>query len=325
MNEISELEQIKSRVIYCEDFEHMATKAWVRELRTFNKTKRIYAIDPYAEVYQFRENLYGIYTENADGRGDPWIYLIIGPKKALLIDNGFGIGDLRGLANMLAGEKEVVAAITHAHPDHAYGNCQFDKIYCHEYSRYRIEQQKNPHIWDYLFNEDGTCKWMQFDREDIVPYRDYEVEYCSDGYTFDLGDGYEVEMIHFPGHDAGHCGFLDKHNRIFFAGDNVITSCIGAGGKRKGDPYSEYTTLKSYSDGLDRVIARMDEFDTIFPSHFTVDLDKQVLLNIRETCDVVFENPRDYDFESVRPNGSISCSKYIWNLGVLCYGLEEFE
>ena len=42
--------------------------AFMRELRTHNDTKRIYAIDPYAEVYRFRDNLYGIFSDNIEER-----------------------------------------------------------------------------------------------------------------------------------------------------------------------------------------------------------------------------------------------------------------
>ena len=93
---------MKSRIIQAETVEELS-RAYMKELRTYNRTKKTYdEIDPYAEVYQFRENLYGIYTQNADGGGAPWIYLVLGPEKAMLIDTGFGIGDLKSLVEKLA-------------------------------------------------------------------------------------------------------------------------------------------------------------------------------------------------------------------------------
>ena len=82
--------------------------AFMRELRTHNDTKRIYAIDPYAEVYRFRDNLYGIFSDNIDGKGDAWSYLILGPQKALLIDTSFGLGNLKGLVQELIGDRELL-------------------------------------------------------------------------------------------------------------------------------------------------------------------------------------------------------------------------
>lgn len=316
------MEKIKSSVIKNEDYSHAAAKAWVKELRTHNCTKKIYEADPYAEVYRFRENLYGIYTENADGMGDPWIYLIVGPKKALLIDNGFGIGNLKALAKKLAGGKEVLAAITHAHPDHAYGSCQFDTIYCHEYNQFLLEQQQSPAIWDYLFDKNGKPKWLQFDRNDIIPYKDYQACYCKDGYRFDLGDGYEVELVYFPGHTSGHSGFLDKQNRIFFSGDNIISSCIGSCGAMPQDPNAEAATLTAYRESIRKLMERQEEFDTIFPGHFTVDIDKEVLPDLLDTCDMILDNPNDYDFITMR-FGQPSYHKFVRGLGSICYSMDK--
>ena len=97
--------------------------AFMRELRTHNKTKKIYDVDPYAEVYQFRENLYGILVENLDGGGDIWLYLIVGPERAMLIDTGFGLGNLRGLAEELASGKPLVVVNTHLYGAHHVRGC----------------------------------------------------------------------------------------------------------------------------------------------------------------------------------------------------------
>ena len=94
---------LKSRRFGTDELIDAASWAFMRELRTNNRTKRIYDIDPYAEVYQFRDNLYGIFSENIDGGGDVWEYLIVGPEKAMLIDTGYGIGNLKGLAELLSG------------------------------------------------------------------------------------------------------------------------------------------------------------------------------------------------------------------------------
>ena len=127
--------------------------AYMKALREHNKTKRILDVDPYAEVYQFRDNMYGLLIISADGMGDAWMYLIVGPEKALLIDTGFGIGNLKGLADELSGGKPLIVANTHCHFDHAYGNCQFERAYCHELEVDVMNSKQDPHIWDYLFDE----------------------------------------------------------------------------------------------------------------------------------------------------------------------------
>ena len=88
---------LKSKRILWREPENPIRWAYAKLLREQSNTKKLYDINPYAEVYRFRDNVYGIYTESLDGMGDPWMYLVVGPEKAMLIDTGFGAGDLKGL------------------------------------------------------------------------------------------------------------------------------------------------------------------------------------------------------------------------------------
>ena len=183
-----EIDHIKSRIIKLREPTEELSAAWVRELRTYNRTKKIYEVDPYVEVYQFRDNLYGLYTDSMDGMLSQWMYLIIGPQKALLIDTGFGVGNLKGLVEDLTDGMEIIVANTHASVDHSMGNHQFERAYCHEYAVPRMKKQLSPHIWDYLFDENGNNIWTEFERADIIPYRDYEIVGVPNHYIFNLGE-----------------------------------------------------------------------------------------------------------------------------------------
>ncbi len=286
--------------------------AYMKLLRENSKTQKVYDVDPYAEVYRFRDNLYGLLIESADGMGDAWMFLIIGPQKAMLIDTGFGIGNLKGLVDEITAGLPLIVANTHCHFDHAYGNCQFDRCYCHEYEVEAMNRKQDPHIWDYLFDEHGKGIWMDFDREDIVPFKMYEVAGVPDGYTFDLGEGYEVELIWVPGHSAGHAMYLDKVNRNLIAGDGIISMRVGIG---SGSPF---TTVTAYRDALVRLAARMNEFDHIFPGHFVVDLENSVVPSLIETCDAIIANPDDCDYAEERM-GRQALLKFVKGLGTIGY------
>ena len=71
--------------------------SYMKLLRENNKTRVIYPVNPYVEVYTLRKNLFGLFTHNLDGGGDVWMFLTVGPEKALLIDTAYGLGDLKGL------------------------------------------------------------------------------------------------------------------------------------------------------------------------------------------------------------------------------------
>ncbi len=264
--------------------------AYMKLLRENNRTRKVYDIDPYAEVYQFRDNMYGILTISADGMGDPWAYLIVGPEKAMLIDTGFGIGDLKGLVGEITGGMPVIVANTHCHFDHAYGNCQFERCYCHENEVPVMNSKQDAHIWDYLFDEQGKGIWLDFERKDVIPFMQYEVVGVPDGYVFNLGGGYAVELIWTPGHSAGHAMFLDKENRTLIAGDGIISMRIGIS---RGSPLN---TVTAYRKEMIKLSQRVAEFDHIFPGHFVVELETTVIPSLIEACNAIIADPEGYDF-----------------------------
>ena len=58
--------------------------------------------------------------------GTEYMYLLEGSEKALLLDTGYGAGNLRAFVEQLT-DKPVIVANTHYHPDHAGGNGEFEK------------------------------------------------------------------------------------------------------------------------------------------------------------------------------------------------------
>lgn len=292
--------------------------AFAKLLRERDKTKRVYDVDPFVEVYDLREDIIGIYTESLDGMGDSWIFLINGPEKALLIDTSFGLGDLKGLVHELIGNKPYYVANTHSHFDHAYGNYQFDRVYCHEYEAPKLLANMNDKVWDYLFDENGNGKWYDFKREDLCKFKEYEVVGVPDGYTFDLGGGHEVELVFLPGHSDGHCGFLDKKNRIFFPGDDCCVGAIGIG-RQPNTPYNKYATVEAFYKELQKITARVSEYDSLFPSHGPVETGPVMLFSAMEACKAVLDDPSCYDMRKESPRG-IQFGKMIFESGYLSYG-----
>lgn len=310
---------MKSKVLLEKEPIAPLCKAWMKELRTNNKTKKVYDVDPYAEVYQFREDVYGILKDSADGMGAPWMYLINGSERAMLIDTGFGIGNLKGLIEEIIGDKPYDVVCTHAHFDHCYGNCQFDRVYCHEYEVPYMEIKQDPGIWDYLFDENGKNIWCEFDRRDIIPFKRYEIVGCKDGTCFYLGDGHEVELVHLAGHSAGHAGFLDKKNRILFCGDDFIGMRVGIGMKRPEMPYSEYCSIHRFLEQVEKLSKRLDEFDTLFPGHFIVDIDNSIIFNMLEVLRRVDRDSESYDYAKENHRGILNRFCFVEGMGMLAY------
>ena len=309
---------LKSKKIICEE-EKPIRWSFMKVLREYSTLKREYAINPYAEVYPFRENLYCIFTESLDGTGDPWSYLIDGPEKCMLIDTGFGVGDLRGLVREIVGDKPIIVANTRAFSDHAYGNCQFDSCYCHSYEAGRMKDINNPHIWDYLFDENGKGIYAQFDPKDIIPFREYEIIGVEDGHLFDLGGGYLVEAVHLPGHSPGHCAYYDRHNHTFFMGDATDT-----GDMRPKEPYPQYCTVTALRDALKRLQPRFGEIEGVFPGHGMLDQSSAVLQYLLDAAEAIIAKPDHFDSQRQKGQQTVY-AKNIYQGSSLRYTLDNLR
>ena len=282
---------LKSHRIVWEE-ERIIRWSYMKLLREHSTLKEFYPeINPSVEAYKFRDNMWGLYSESLDGMGDPWMYLIDGPEKAMLIDTGFGCGDLKGLCRKLVGDKELIVVNTHNHFDHAYGNGQFDKCYCHEYEVPIMETKNNPHIWDYLFDENGKPKWTEFDRADLIDFHPFEIIGVKDGHIFDLGGSYEVEAVLMPGHTPGQCAYYDHHNHTIFIGDVTGSSGIRPG--QPGDPKS--CTIQALRDALKKLQPRFEEIQGVFSGHSMPDQSWLSLQYLLDTCERILKDPWNYD------------------------------
>lgn len=164
--------------------------------------------------------------------GDDVFYYASGDSGGLLIDCGFGFGDLKALARGLD-DKPLRLAATHGHPDHADGAWQFDELfigradldvlqdYCSVDSRQEMLAEMKARtdaeaaaLFDHGF--DGA-RWANSPLPRLAP--------VDGGYVFDLG-GRRLEVVPLPGHTPGSIGLLDRANRLLFSGDAVHSGQI---------------------------------------------------------------------------------------------------
>ena len=286
--------ELKSKKIVFEE-ERPIRWSFMKYLREHSNLKEFYPnISPYHEAYKVRDNTWAIYTDTFDGAGDPWMYLINGPKKALLIDTGFGIGNLKGLVKKLINDddKEIIVANTHYHFDHAYGNSQFDDIYIHEDGLYETKSIMNEHIWDYLYDHQ-TRKgiYTEFDVDDIVGYKEYNLHLLKDNECLDLGGNYLVEAIPLRGHAVGQCGYLDRVSHCLFTGDTGSISNRFV----KDEVKQENATVERLRDDYRKIVNRIEEVGGVFPGHGAFDLTPVVLKYSLDALEKIVKDPKCYD------------------------------
>src|SRR6478672_11535818 len=69
-------------------------------------------------------------------------YLVTGSERALLVDTGTGIGDIRAVVYELT-DRPVTLLNSHAHWDHLGGNWRFDGIWIHEAEAADLERDRD--------------------------------------------------------------------------------------------------------------------------------------------------------------------------------------
>ena len=157
---------------------------------------------PEFQVHEYNEDLYILRQSGCSNFEKPFLYLLFGRDKALLLDTGAGKTDVaRVVSNIidkwLARTKrksiELVGAHTHSHGDHTGGDELFKSL---------------PHtalvspILSAVQTFFGIKNWP----EEIVQY--------------DLGDRI-VDVIPIPGHEAASIAIYDRQTAILFTGDTL--------------------------------------------------------------------------------------------------------
>jgi hydroxyacylglutathione hydrolase len=194
-----------------------------------------------------------------DDRGSDMLYLVAGEERCLLMDTGWGVGNLPALVASLS-PLPVAVVNTHGHPDHVFGNGQFAQVYVHaaDEAFVRATPSAESREWivenilpkplptDFVFDA-----WAVAGAGSLVP--------IQAGHVFDLG-GRALEVISVPGHTPGSICLLDQQARLLFTGDSVLPEVVWL-------HLDESLPLRQYHENLRRLQTFSDEFDYILPGH----------------------------------------------------------
>lgn len=154
-------------------------------------------LTPMDEPY-FRSTLIAPATWQILSDGD-FAYLIEGDDEALAIDATEGAGNIREYMQTLTKKPIRYVANTHDHFDHTANDAYFDRAYMSAYTSTKATIPS------------GTFAGINFPRN-------YPVTVIAQGYVFHLGNR-DIEVISAPNHTLGDLAYLDRKQRILFAGD----------------------------------------------------------------------------------------------------------
>lgn len=164
------------------------------------------------KVKKLREGLY-LLDEGGEATG----YLLVGEKKACLIDTMNGYNDLSKVAGGLT-DKPVVVVNTHGHPDHIYGNVYFEKAYINK---------KDDELAAMFVQNPDFVEALKREGLQMPPFENIE-----NGDEIDLGEK-KLVVYEIPGHTPGGILLLCPEERVLFTGDSInhhlwmqLDSCI---------------------------------------------------------------------------------------------------
>ncbi|MDR1204451.1 MAG: MBL fold metallo-hydrolase [Peptococcaceae bacterium] len=188
--------------------------------------------------------------------GDSWriedkgvrAFLFAGAEKALLVDTGFGNGDIKSVVDGLV-QTPVMLVNTHADNDHIGGNKLFGTAFMH------------PSEFTYYSENAG---------------KDAPVSPLWEGDIVDLG-ARKFEILHTPGHTNGSIALLDRANRILITGDTFSMGPVFLFGNMR--------SIRAYKATIDKLKPLKDAVDDIYPSHGAFPLGFDIIFRAEKAAD----------------------------------------
>ncbi|MBQ7795079.1 MAG: MBL fold metallo-hydrolase [Lachnospiraceae bacterium] len=247
--------------------------------------------------YEIQDGIYEIDEFDCDN-----IFVIVGDDKALVVDTGCGIGDLRDTIKRIT-DKPYEVVLTHAHPDHIGGADLFDEIWLHpddwwmldkeicakaptlEYRKNYTEIIRNREKKFYDYDPDiDMHEWEKVPK--LLPLKDRQV--------FDLG-GRKVTAYHCPGHTPGEMVLIDDKTRTLLAGDACNCNLL-VNSAWKDTPRE---SVKSMMEALKEIEKLSNLYDHMYNSHhdfrsFGCKLPLHVLTNAVKCMESVLNGTAEY-------------------------------
>ncbi|MFG6117866.1 MBL fold metallo-hydrolase [Thalassobacillus sp. B23F22_16] len=238
--------------------------------------------DPWFTVQQIDNQTFGIseygHWEKVHS------FLLLGVEKAVLIDTGLGIDNMKRITDQLTG-LPIDVITTHVHADHIGSHGEFERVFVHEGDK------------DWLVNgiQGLSINQIRKDiRRDITlptpvsfdpdTYRPFQVEptgLVNDGDIIDLGNR-KLMIYHTPGHSPGHICVFDETNGYLFTGDLLYDET---------PVYAFYpsTSPVDLVNSLERV-AELPGVFMVYGSHNTLGLEASILEEVKRAVIYLREN-----------------------------------
>lgn len=199
-------------------------------------------------------------------------YLLCGNKKAILIDTGLGVANIKKVTDRLTA-LPVTAITTHVHWDHIGGHKYFSRIAVHESEKDWLSV-KFPiplsAVKKNLLRE--NCDFpSDFHADSYQIFQGLQQEILHDGDCLDLG-GRKLTVLHTPGHSPGHCCFYEPERKYLYSGDLIYSGCL--------DAFYPTTDPAAFLQSVRKIQAL--EIKRVLPAHHQLDIPADIVGRIEK-------------------------------------------
>ena len=217
-------------------------------------------MDNWFTIEQIDDNTFTI-SENKHWE-ETHCYLLCGSEKAILIDTGLGVDNIKSVIDKLT-VLPIEVLTTHAHWDHIGGHRYFDNISIHEAEKSWLSE-KFPlplnTVKNNLLREPCNLP-LDFSADNFQIYKVFPQRILHDHDKIDIGNRC-IEVIHTPGHSPGHCCFYETDRQYLFSGDLIYKGCL--------DAFYPTTDPILFADSVDKI--RILKVNRLFPGHHNLDI-----------------------------------------------------
>lgn len=193
-------------------------------------------------------------------------YLLIGKTKAILIDTGLGIANIKEVVDSLT-SLPVFVVTTHVHWDHIGGHQYFKDIAVHKDDADWLSKIPLPLHQVHKDMTKEACEFPEsFRIEDYKPYQGGASKLLEDGEVI-VFDNRELVVVHTPGHSPGHICLFEKATGYLFSGDLLYKGYLDMfyPSTNPIDFYASVKKLKTFP------------VKKIYPAHYEIGLDAQFI------------------------------------------------
>lgn len=206
-------------------------------------------------------------------------YLIIGDEEAVLLDCGWGYGDIKALAKSLT-DRPITLVLSHGNIDHVGGASQFDIVYLNENDFNFVDSQTDVSLCRKILAthvpvdfQEGTDLWQPARSQSYTPLTEDSI--------FDL-DNHTLQPYHLPGHSLGCMVFIIPEESMAIFGDAISHPTLMS--------LDHSTDIQTHYDAMVRFSAHEHLYQRVLVNHETFELDKIVLENNIKLAKAILDN-----------------------------------